>query len=358
MRLHGQPTALLGRPTDVRWALVVVVLLVSACSGADRPAAAPATPPATTAQSNAPTTTPAPVGQLEGLPTGPPPRVAYADGDAVVHPDGRRERLVGQKRIGVTALTRYRDGWLVADERFFEGTVGLAYVAGGDRTDLGPCASSGASLSGDGRRATWMTQGCPEAYVVAPTLVHVSPTTGTGEEQREVDRIGITSAVGFLGDEVVVSGYDGVTAVGPGGVVRRLPRLRYATDTSDRRGLVAGLLPDGDAHAAVLDGRSGELLWDARRTYLDEISPSGVLVAGYVRGRPAILETDSGRVIALAESGLDLLDWVWEDDRHLVGVASRGARQAMVRIDLRGNVTRIGPVVRAKGWRFVFETRP
>lgn len=89
------------------------------------------------------------------------------------------------------------------------------------------------------------------------------------------------------------------------------------------------------------------------------VQPDGQLLAATVRRRPALLDANSGHVVALVKAPrLGISGWAWEDDEHLLGVAHRGEWVAMVRIDLRGNVTRVGPIVNAVGWRYVFETRP
>jgi hypothetical protein len=338
-------------------ALVLLTVVAAGCT-ADDPAPQPQGRVAATLTPSPPASPPQPLRppSLDDLPTGPPPRIAYADENVIVHPDGRRERLVGQRRIGVSAFTRFRDGWLVADGRWFEGTVGLAYVAGHQRDDLGPCASGGAVVSQDRERVAWMTQFCPESGLVAPTLVHVA--SSADEEQREIQRVGIASVVGFVGDEVVVSGYDGVDLVGPGGSTRPLP-LRYATDTNDGHGLVAGLLPRGQAFGAVVDARTGQVLWRRRHTEPAQLSPDGRHLAAYVRRRPALLDAATGRTVAIVRgAGLGVFDWEWEDDRHLLALAQRQGRMAIVRIDLRGHVSRVGPITQSVRWQFVLETQP
>ena len=295
---------------------------------------------------------------LDSLPTGPRPRIAYATGGAIVHPDGRREVLPGQRRIGITEFARFRDGWVVADERVFEGTVGLAYVAGGRREDLGPCASRGATLSDDGASAAWVTQFCPESGFAAPTLVHVAPVTGDSGVAHEISRTAIAAAVGFVGDEVVVSGFDRrVELVGTDGSVRPMPHLRHATDAHG--GLVAGLLPGGDSFGAVVDASTGRLWWKRRGIYPEAFSPDGSLLVGRSGRRTAILDADTGRVVALAQAPrLTLDNLTWEDDEHLVASATFRDRSAILRLDLTGHVTRVGRVVPIEPWGIAFEEQP
>lgn len=340
-------------------ATVLLLVGLSGCT-ADEPSDTPSASP--TSASPSPSTTPTymPKASLDDLPTGPPPRIAYADDEVIVHPDGTRERLIGQKRIGLTAFARYRDGWLVADGRIFEGTVGLAYVAGRNREDIRACASGGAILSSDGERAAWTTQHCPEsAMPPTPTLIHVGAVNGTAEEQREIERTGVTFVHGFVDDEVVVSGFTGgVQLVGPTGDEHTLPRLDTATAVGGQRGLVAGTLKNGYSHAALVDARAGRVLWHRRHTYLTSFSPDGSLVAGQLRRRPALFDTDTGHVVALVKSFVDLYGEAWEDDEHLLAVATTEGGQTIVRIDLHGNVTRVAPIAHARLGTYLLETRP
>jgi hypothetical protein len=345
----------------MRRVLVLVLLLaLSGCTGTREPdpvgptPTPPATPTATPTASAVPHTD-----RLTGLPTGPPPRVAYVRDAVIVHPNGRRERLVGQRRIGVTAFTRFRDGYLVADQRIFEGTVGLAYVEGPERTDLGPCSSGGGVLNRDGNRVAWLTQLCPESGMdPVPTIVHVASAAGAGEEQREIDREGIVRVNGFVGEEVVVSGFaGGVQLVGPRGRIRTVPLLDTAISVNDARGLVAGVLPDGGEYGAVVEVGSGAVLWSQRHVRPVAFSPDGTLLAAYVRRRPALVDAATGHVVALVLAPGVTYGWTWEDDRHVLAVIALAHRQAMVRIDLRGHVTRVGPLVPDTGFEFVFETR-
>lgn len=343
-----------------RAVLLAAVLALTSCSVSttDRPVTAP-----TVSEDPSPSLESPPVPSpdpLEALPTGPPPRIAYAEEGTIVHPDGSREVLAGQRRVGITEFTRFRNGWIVADGRIFEGTVGLAYVEGRRRTDLGPCTAGGAQLSGDGRLASWLSQGCPESNLVAPTIVHVAEAHGRDEELREIERVGLIGVRGFIGDEVVVSGYDNrVDLVGPGGATRPLGRLSWASDTCDRLGLVAGILRAGPRFGAVVDAETGATTWRRRHTQPELFSTDCSVVLGHVGRRPALLDGGTGRTVALVRaSRLGLNGWAWEDDEHLLGVAQRGVRSAMVRVDLRGNVTRIGPIVSAVRWGYVFETLP
>jgi hypothetical protein len=343
-------------------ALVLLAVVAAGCTTDDETSRqARGAPTLTPSSPTTPAQPPRPP-RLNHLPTGPPPRIAYAEGHVIVHPDGRRERLVGQRRVGLSAFTRFRDGWLVADARFFEGTVGLAYVAGRHREDIGPCATGGAVLSADGERAAWVTQFCPESDMPpTPTVIHVGRVHEAVGEQRTVARPHITFVHGFVDDEVVVGEFQGpVQLAGPDGQMRTLPGLDMVGDVAGQRCLVAGGLRGGDEHGGIYDVCTGEFLWKRRHALPWRFSPDGRMVLSHVRRRAALLDVDSGETVALVKSGLSILDWQWEDDRHLLGVVSDDdGRQVVVRVDLRGNVTRATAVVETnRGWGLILETQP
>jgi hypothetical protein len=288
------------------------------------------------------------LGALTGCQWGAPPRIPYVDGTTYVEPDGRRTPIRGQREIGVSEVLRFADGLLVADTRWFEGSVGLAYVRGTRRTALGPCSTSGGRPSPDRRQVAWLTTGCPEATLVAETLIHVADADGGGGWTRQLDQHSLQFVAGFLGDAVVVSGWrDPVRVVPETGPVRVVPHLRYAADVHGT--LVAG-------HRAVVDTATGALLWEAPGTRLVSFSPDGRFLVGW-RGRdPVVVDARTGALRSTLPRRLDGL--TWEDEEHLLAVAQRGRGQAMVRVGVDGRAELVGPVVAGDGYRYAFETQP
>src|SRR5689334_3329175 len=124
----GQPTRGFARPTGVR-TLTGLLLLAALTGCSDAPAtdtgpgAAPAPTVTTTVTAAPDPAVEQPDGQREDLPVTGPPRIAYVDGHVLRHPDGRTVRLPRQWRV--SAITAYAGGYLVSDDRTFEGSVGM-----------------------------------------------------------------------------------------------------------------------------------------------------------------------------------------------------------------------------------------
>ena len=288
---------------------------------------------------------------LTGCRWGPPPGIPYVDGTTYVTPDGERTPIHGQEEIGVSAVLPYDDGLLVADTRWFEGSVGLAHVRGRERTELGPCSTGGGRPDAEGTQVAWLTTGCPEATLVAETVIHVADTDGGGGWSRELDHHSLQFVAGFVGDAVVVAGWrDPVLLVPETGPVTVVPHLHHAVATHGS--LVAG-------EQAVVDAATGRRLWWVPRTYLISFSPDGRLLLGSRRGAHVLLDARTGAVRATLPKRLDRL--TWEDDRHLLAVTWGRGREAMVRLDLDGRAELVGPglpVPEGLVYRYVFQTQP
>jgi len=285
---------------------------------------------------------------LTGCQWGAPPRIPYVDGTTYVEPDGHREELAGQGKLGVTGITPYHDGHLVADGRVFEGTVGLASLVDGERTQLGPCATGAGVLSGDRGQVAWLTMGCPESGQLGPTVVHVDATVGEGGWTRSLGRQYLFFPVGFLGDAVVITGWrEPVWVVPEDGPITEVPHLRHAVDV--HRTLVAG-------SQGVVDTASGALLWHDPHAELGSFSPDGRLLFGDQQGQNVLFNARTGEVVATLPRRL--YPTAWEDDRHLLAVVYARGREAMMRIGVDGRAELIGPVRDARPYGYTFETQP
>ena len=285
---------------------------------------------------------------LTGCRYGAPPRIPYVDGTTYVAPGGAREPIDGQEERGVSGIAPLGGGHLVADTSWFEGTVGLSALVGGERTELGPCATGAGVLSRDRREVAWLTMGCPESNQTGPTVVHVGRTAGAGGWSRSLGFQCLMTAVGFVGEQVVVTSWTGqVLLVGRTGPFVAVPHLRHAVDAHGR--LVAG-------RQGVVDTVTGRLLWHDPRTSLVSFSPDGRLLVGYRQRAAVLLDAGTGRQLSTLPRRLDGL--TWEDDRHLLALAYGAGRVAMVRIGLDGRAVLVGPVVPDSGYRYVFETQP
>lgn len=136
-------------------ALAVVAVLVAGCGGGDgdNESAPTAASSATAPRSTAPA---GPVAWVDALPIGPPPTIGYVIGHTYHSPDGRTVALPRDR--GVTAIARLGDGYLVMDDRHFEGTAGLDLLdARGNRMrEIGTVAGPPV-LSKDGSTLRWIT---------------------------------------------------------------------------------------------------------------------------------------------------------------------------------------------------------
>jgi hypothetical protein len=286
---------------------------------------------------------------LTGCQWGPPPRIPYVDGTTYVTPDGARQPLTGQEKRGVSGIAPLDGGHLVADTFWFEGTVGLSALVDGERTELGPCASGAGVLSRDRREVAWLTMGCPESNQTGPTIVHVGHTVGAGGWSRSLGYQYLMSAVGFVGEQVVITSRTGhVLLVARSGPFVAVPHLRHAVDAHGR--LVAG-------RQGVVDTVTGRLLWHDPHTSLVSFSPDGHLLVGYRHRALVLLDAGTGRKLSTLPHRLEGL--TWEDGAHLLAVAYGGDSQAMVRVGLDGRAELVGPVVDGSaGYRYSFEAQP
>lgn len=229
----------------------VLALPVTGCSDAAEPDAAPSPPPSSAEREASPDATP-PFGYtawLDGLPVGRPPAVGYVIGHTYHSATGRTVPLPADR--GVTAIARLGDGFLVVDDRFFEGTAGIVTVdARGHRvSEIGSVAAAPV-LSRDGSTLRWITF----------TPHGVSP------EEREPTRLHVADiASGEVRSRIIRRDVDALPRVpAPPGRRVRLPmpvpvRGRLSARAwEDRTHLLVGIVRPRAGTAAVvrLDTRS------------------------------------------------------------------------------------------------------
>jgi hypothetical protein len=83
-----------------------------------------------------------------------------------------RVRLGLRGRWSLTSVVPDGDGYLVTDDRWFEGTLGMHRLDARGRL-VSSWASTGPALPGPGGRAAWVSLVAPESGETGPTLVHV-----------------------------------------------------------------------------------------------------------------------------------------------------------------------------------------
>lgn len=290
---------------------VIAAACVTALLGCSGPRAAEPGPEPTPQVARTTTATASPE---QPLPTSRPPRTAVVAGHRLTYPDGRTVQL--PRGWGVTGIATYGDGYLVADNRYFEGTVGMSRLdAEGKVVDS--WASTGPALVAPDGRVAWVSLVLPESGETGPTLIHV------GERTQELNGIFSPYLLGFDGETVTFT-------------ARTLIRGRwrsadYETDLLDppRR---TGTSP----RFARYYSPSGENWYGFRRRALRLVTPEG------------FTEISAGRLMRTT-GGL-----FWEDDRHLLGTYVRDGQMAVARIDMSGKVSIAGPWQRKGGEGFAF----
>ena len=198
----------------------------------------------------------------------------------------------------------------------------------------------------------WLTTGCPEANLVAATVVHVADADGTGGWTRELDQQSLVFVAGFIGDAVVVAGWRDPVRLVP--ETDRSPWSRTCARAVDTHGtLVAG-------QESVVDTATGTLLWHTPRTSPALVQPGRTAAGRHAapRHRPA-RRADRAHVLATLPKRLDRV--TWEDDRHLLAVTWAKGRRRWC--GSASTVTpcwsaRRDPCHRRLPYRYVFETQP
>ena len=192
---------------DVRtWPLVFLLpLALAGCK--TTPAAEPPPAPAVSTRDVPPAKTVAPA----------PPEPPFVAGRAVHTVDGERLRVrLGLRgRWSLTSVVPDGAGYLVTDDRYFEGTLGMHRLDARGRL-VASWASTGPALPGPGGRAAWVSLVAPESMQSGPTLVHV------GDRAQDVGPLIQPALETYDGDLVTF------TALQKSG--RRYERRTFTTD--------------------------------------------------------------------------------------------------------------------------------
>lgn len=293
------------------------LLLIGGCTTATEPPAPRAEPTSshagpTTSSSTSPEASTGSGGQLpDTLPVSGPPRLPYVSGAVLRRPDGSRLRLDLRMRgrWGVTSVVPAPGGgYLVTDDRWFEGTVGMRRLDS-DGAAVDAWASTGPALLGPGREVAWTRVPVPEAMQSWPARLHV--------DDRVQDLAGH--------HQPRILQFDGALVVYEATILRpRRARRTFETAVPGAARPVARGLRE---RSRSLDR---EHWWRWVR---------GALVLG--QGETAVVrlrDRSLGQVLA---------EPVWEDGRHLLVTLVRRGRQALVRVGVDGSVTRTTGWVRA-----------
>lgn len=284
---------------------LLLVAALTGCSEDQAPDPAPqVTRTVTTSADAAPTSEPS---SRPAIPFTGTPRLGYVDGHTLRLPDGATVPL--PQRWGISAIVTYAGGYLVSDDRIFEGTVGMQRLDADGRV-LDDWASTGPPLLSRDGRVAWVSTVVSESGESGPTLLHGDSVDGGAEVTQEVDRTRLPFLTGWFRGRLVYE-----TWGDPASYLTDLVRTPQAIPRAEDQGVPR---PDG-AYSARTTSEGVELL--------------------HADGQVTLVVRDPG----LTRTQLNGL--AWEDDRHLLATLTRGQRQCIVRIGLGGNLTR------ATGWR-------
>lgn len=272
------------------------------CSGS------PATDPAASPEVLAPTASTALTKAVdrpidEPLATSRPPRTAVVADHTLTYPGGRTVKL--PSGWGVTGIARYGDGFLLADNRYFEGTLGMQRLdAEGKVVDA--WTSTGPALVAPDGQVAWVSMFAPESGEPGPTLIHL------GQRTQQLRDMFFPYLQGFDGETVTFTARELVRG--------RWRSVTYATNLVDPPRRI-GTPPRLARHFSP----TGENWYAYRRDSLVLVTPEGSVTVPAGK-----LTRTSGRLF-------------WEDERHLLGTYVQDGRMAVARIDLTGDVSIASP---------------
>jgi hypothetical protein len=320
-----------------RLVLVPALLLVAACG-----------PPAETPAAVAPVKVARTAVALDGLPLGPPPRIGYVVDHRFVAPGGRRYRL--PRTFGVLSVARLGDGFLVQDDRNFEGYTGLALVRRGRKVE--GWSTTGTPVAGLHGAVAWGEATSSEASAQPPPKVRLEVGGVRLEQQLEVQ----PHLVGIVGDEVIFGAMFAPYPDSPGPWITDLvspPRrlwVRHVADVDEVHERILG--KKGPGSPAVMDLETLEPLWSpaGRGFTLTRFSPRGRLVIGEARDHSlVVVDSRSGEErgrITLPPDVTWVWQTMWETDRSILIVVATGKRVAILRSTPRGRIEVAMPSMR------------
>lgn len=244
------------------------------------------------------------------------PRIGYVDGHVLRLPGGQQVQL--PKRWGVTGIAAYDGGYLVSDDRVFEGTVGMVRLDA-DGTVLDQWSGSGAPLLSRDGRIAWVSLSVSEADQHGPTVLHADSVDGGHEMTQRISRHRMPILVGWF-----------------------------------RGRLVYDLWGSGASHATDF-ASSPEAVPLAED--LGQRSPNGFYFVRSTRVGLEFRQYDGQLVSEVRDRGLtrtQVNSVAWEDDHHVLATLTRGHRMCVVRIEESGPMTRATAWERATTTGFAF----
>ncbi|GAB3771307.1 hypothetical protein FB382_000418 [Nocardioides ginsengisegetis] len=305
---------------------------------------------------------------LRDLARGPAPRISYVEGHDFIGTDGSRHAL--PIAGGITAITPYHGGFLVADDHTVGASVGLHQYDGQGHEIASSCTTGSPVLSPDQLDAVWVRFPCSEATGSPSSVVVRGIASGMGDGETSQDTGLFARVVGLLGERVVLtvdSGDRGAFVTDLQRPPVRIPGLASAGGVSPTTGQVSGQVVGDTSTAVVVDPDTGAVAWRAEHTVLQGFSPDGRHVLGLVDHGSgfccqAVYDAATGHPVTDVEGilnriGATSVPVTWEDDRHLLAGVFDGRRVVLVRIGLDGSLERAGTPVPASE-QFVLAATP
>jgi hypothetical protein len=299
---------------------------------------------------------PEPVGRVtldvDRLPTGDGPGVAWLEGTTLVRTDGTATDLGADH----DQLAAFGDGYAV--QRLVDTDTGERVVevldADGDVTWSSPTIDAFA-VSPDG---TLLVIADPRNRLLLLQAGETTPTPlDEAQNSQPVAPVAVTGSAPCESDCLVyyaVSGPDAgvnVLDVADGHLENAGPFERLDAVTADgrRAGQVSSDAIETTSCSAVLEGR--RQLWRTCDHSLSDFSPDGrhlvgtdAYLDGLGRSMVALLDAGTGDPVVTYEvdtrAGDLIADWAWEDDEHLLLTVHSGGDWQVVRVGLDGTAER------------------
>jgi hypothetical protein len=298
---------------------------------------------------------------LTSLPQGKAPGIDYLAGDTYVTMNGNR--ITSPDFAEALTATPVRGGILIAKSsppavaRAHGGLAPLYLVANGTSQSLG-CGSDRFAMSTDGvQSAYWVADSCAPGGT-GKLYSGVNNTMGeSGAGYVATPAGSVYEPIGIVpqGTVVNVTRGDKVRSeiVGASGSVTPVAALAYAGGSDENNDVVSGQIAGDPATGIVVHASTGVPVAYFPGWQLGQFSNDGKYVLGYQPGdgvgtdRTAIFEAATGgMVVELPSSPLAITlgRSVWDFDDTVLATATGDNGSALVRFDLRGNVTRATPM--------------
>ena len=267
-------------------------------------------------------------------------------------PDGTRTRV--PIRHVITGITRLGDGFLVLDDRNFEGYVGLSHVIG--RRVVEDWSTTAPAVVGPDGAVAWGEATSSEASVRPPPALRLE-ADGVRLEQRLATH---PVVVGIVGRAVV---YTDMFASANAISVARVSNLttppvdlplKHVVDVDEVNRRILGQV--GTVPPAVMELDGLHQLWNpvGRDLNLVLFSPDGTQVLAWAsRRRYAVVEAETGKVTArfLLPRGTWVSQHMWETNHSVLMVLTGRGEAGIVRVTMDGTVERVvRPLPHRVGW--------